>query len=45
MPDLEKKISGDWIDLREKANDLYTLLEALAVPPHQLLSAAEAGAS
>ncbi len=42
MPDLEKKISGDWIDLREKANDLYTLLAVLAVPPHQLLSAAEA---
>jgi len=42
MPDLEKRISGDWIELREKANDLYTLLDALAVPPHQLLASAEA---
>ena len=41
MPDLEKRISGDWIELREKANDLYTLLDALAVPPHQLLASAE----
>jgi hypothetical protein len=42
MPDLEKRISGDWIELREKANDLYTLLDALAVPPHQLRAASEA---
>jgi hypothetical protein len=41
MPDLEKRISGDWIELREKANDQYTLMDALAVPPHQLLAAAE----
>jgi hypothetical protein len=41
MPDLEKRISGDWIELREKANDLHTLLDTLAVPPHQLLVAAE----
>jgi hypothetical protein len=41
MPDLEKRISGDWIELREKANDLYTLLDVLAVPPHQLLASAE----
>jgi len=41
MPDLEKKISGDWIELRDKANDLYTLLDTLAVPQQQLLSAAE----
>jgi hypothetical protein len=41
MPDLDKRISGDWIELREKANDLYTLLDALAVPPHQLLAAAD----
>jgi hypothetical protein len=41
MPDLEKKISGDWIELRERANDLYTLLDALAIPPHQLLASAD----
>jgi len=41
MPDLEKKNSGDWIDLRKKANDLYALLDTLAVPPHQILEAAE----
>jgi len=41
MPDLEKRISGDWIELREKANDLYTLLDVLAVPQHRLLAAAE----
>jgi hypothetical protein len=41
MPDLDKRISGDWIELREKANDLYTLLEVLAVPPHQLAASAE----
>jgi hypothetical protein len=42
MPDLEKRISGDWIELREKANDLHTLLDALAVPPHQLRASADA---
>jgi hypothetical protein len=41
MPDLEKRISGDWIELREKANDLYSLLDALAIPPYQLLASAE----
>ncbi len=41
MPDLEKRISGDWIELREKANDLYSLLEALAIPAHQLRMAAD----
>jgi hypothetical protein len=42
MSDLEKRISGDWIELREKANDLHTLLEALAVPSHQMRAAADA---
>ena len=41
MPDLEKRISGDWIELREKANDLYTLLDALAIPSYQLLASAD----
>jgi len=40
MSDLERRISGDWIELREKANDLYSLLDWLAVPPAQMLSAA-----
>ena len=42
MSDLEKRISGDWIELREKANDLHTLLDALAVAPHQMRAAADA---
>ncbi len=41
MPDLEKRISGDWIEIREKANDFYALLDLLAVPPHQLRAAAD----
>jgi len=39
MADLEKRISGDWIELREKSNDLYSLLEYMAVPPGQVLAA------
>jgi len=42
MPDLEKRISGDWIELREKANDLHSLLDTLAVPPHQLRASSDA---
>jgi hypothetical protein len=41
MSDLEKRISGDWIELREKANDLHTLLDALAVAPHELRAGAD----
>jgi hypothetical protein len=41
MPGLEKRISGDWIELREKASDLYTLLDVLAIPPYQLLASGE----
>ena len=41
MPDLEKRISGDWIEIREKANDFHSLLDMLAVPPHQLRAAAQ----
>ena len=36
MADLEKRISGDWIDLKEKANDFHSLLDSLAIPPHAL---------
>ena len=31
MPDLEKRISGDWIELREKSNDFYALLDAFGL--------------
>jgi len=41
MSDLEKRISGDWIELREKANELHTLLDALDVPPHQLRASSD----
>jgi hypothetical protein len=41
MPDLEKRISGDWIEIREKANDFHSLLDILAVPPHLVRAAAE----
>ena len=41
MADLEKRISGDWIELREKANDLHALLELLAVLPPELRDAAD----
>jgi hypothetical protein len=40
MSDLEKRISGDWIDLREKSNDLYALLDALAIPSYEMRAAA-----
>jgi hypothetical protein len=40
MSDLEKRISGDWIELRERSNDLYTLLEALAIPSYEMRGAA-----
>lgn len=42
MSDLEKRISGDWIELREKANELHMLLDALDVPPHQLRASSDA---
>ena len=41
MPDLEKRISGDWIEIREKANDFHSLLDMLDVPPQQLRAAAD----
>jgi hypothetical protein len=40
MSDLEKRISGDWIDLREKSNDPYTLLDSLAIPSYEMRAAA-----
>ena len=41
MAELEKRISGDWIDIREKSNDFHALLEALPVPATELRAAAE----
>ena len=40
MVELEKRISGDWIELKEAANDLHTLLDFLALPPAELSQAA-----
>ena len=42
MAALEQRISGDWIELREKSNDLYSLLDFLAVPPNHVRVAADA---
>lgn len=39
MVDLEKKISGDWIELKEVVNDIHALLDLLAVLPAQLAEA------
>jgi hypothetical protein len=39
MADLEKRISGDWIDLKEKSNELHSLLESLAIPAHEIRGA------
>jgi hypothetical protein len=41
MVELEKRISGDWIDIREKSNDFHALLDAFAVPPADLKGAAD----
>jgi len=40
MAELEKRISGDWIEIREKSNDFHALLEALAPPPDEMAAAA-----
>jgi hypothetical protein len=36
MVELEKRISGDWIELRGVFNDFHALLEALPLPPYGL---------
>jgi hypothetical protein len=41
MVELEKRISGDWIELKGAANDFHLLLDALAVPPHELKAATD----
>jgi len=41
MVDLEKRISGDWFELKEKAGDLYSLLDVLGLSPAEMRSAAD----
>ena len=41
MVELEKRISGDWIELKEAANDFHLLLDALALPSYELKAAAD----
>jgi hypothetical protein len=41
MAELELRISGDWIELKEKSNDFHALMDTLAVPSHGLKAAAE----
>ena len=40
MVELEKRISGDWIELKEKANNFHALLDALAIPSYELKATA-----
>ena len=40
MAELEKRISGDWFELREKAGDFHALLDALPLSPSQLRDSA-----
>ncbi len=41
MVESEKRITGDWIEIREKSNDLYGMLEHLAVSAGELKAAAD----
>ena len=36
MVEMEKKISGDWFELREKAGDFHALLDALPISPAEM---------
>jgi len=40
MVELEKRISGDWFELKEKAGSFHALLEALPLSPAELRGAA-----
>src|SRR5512137_1879145 len=40
MVDLDRKISGDWIELKEAAGAIHTLLDHLALQPADLADAA-----
>ena len=39
MVDLEKRISGDWFELKEKAGDFYSVLDALALSAGEIRDA------
>ena len=41
MQELERRISGDWIDLREAGKDQYTLIEHLSLSAQDLERLAE----
>lgn len=41
MIDLARRISGDWIALKEKLNDLYALLDAFAITASELRAEGE----
>ena len=41
MEELDLKISGDWIELKGKSNDLNALIDMLDIPSHELKGAAE----
>jgi hypothetical protein len=42
MVELEKRITGDWIDIRDKLGDLDGLLQLLGLSPAELKAAADA---
>jgi hypothetical protein len=42
MSDLEKRISGDWIDIREAAGDFYGLNDYFKVSPEEMLAERQA---
>jgi hypothetical protein len=41
MAELEKRIIGDWVELREKSNELHALLDALALHPPEIRETGE----
>jgi hypothetical protein len=41
MAELEKRISGDWIDIRAAASDLHQLLDLMKLSPPQIRSTVE----
>ena len=41
MEELDLKISGDWIELKGKSNDLNALIDMLDIPSYELKGAAE----
>ena len=41
MAELDLRISGDWIELKGKSNDLHALIDMLDIPSYELKGAAE----